>query len=121
MPTNFRQLKVWEKSMELVEEVYRLVKRLPAEERYALSDQMRRLAVSIPSNIAEGHGRFSSREFTQFLSIAKGSLYELTTQLLICVRAGYLTEADIHQSEKLCNEIERMLSSLITKINEPNP
>ena len=119
MPTSFRQLKVWEKSMDLVEEVYRLVKRLPPDERYALSDQMRRAVVSIPSNIAEGHGRFSSREFVQFLSIAKGSLYELTTQLFICVRVGYLTEADILQSEKLCNEIERMLSSLISRINEP--
>ena len=120
MPTNFQQLKVWEKSMELVEEVYRLVRRLPPEERYALSDQMRRAVVSIPSNIAEGHGRFSSREFVQFLSIAKGSLYELTTQLLVCVRVGYLTEADIHQSKEFCNEIERMLSAFITRINESN-
>ena len=70
---------VWQKAMDLTTEIYRLVKFLPREETYALSDQMRRAAVSIPSNIAEGHGRNSNKEFANFLSIARGSLTELRT------------------------------------------
>ena len=70
---------VWQKAMDLTTEIYRLIKFLPREETYALSDQMRRAAVSIPSNIAEGHGRNSNKEFANFLSIARGSLTELRT------------------------------------------
>ena len=70
---------VWQKAMDLTTEIYRLVKFLPREETYALSDQMRRAALSIPSNIAEGHGRNSNKEFANFLSIARGSLTELRT------------------------------------------
>ena len=120
MPTYFYDLKVWEKSMNLVTEVYRIVKLLPSEERYALSDQMRRSAVSIPSNIAEGHGRYSSREFAQFLSIAKGSLYELTTQLMLCERIKYLDSQHIQPLLAICDEIDKMLSSLIRSISNVN-
>ena len=83
---NYKDLTVWQKAMDLTEEVYRLVKILPKEETYALSNQIRRSVVSVPSNIAEGQGRESKNEFRSFLSIAKGSLSELETQLLICVR-----------------------------------
>ena len=82
---HYRDLIVWQKSMELVDEIYRLTNLLPKEELYCLSDQMRRAAISIPSNIAEGHGRQTSKEFRQFLSISKGSVCELETQLEIRV------------------------------------
>ena len=81
--SSYRDLVVWQKSMELTEEIYRLVKTLPREETYGLSDQMRRAAVSVPSNIAEGHGRNSEKEFIRFLCMAKGSVFELETQILL--------------------------------------
>jgi four helix bundle protein len=102
--------------MDLVVEVYRLIKLLPKEETYALSDQMRRSVVSIPSNIAEGYGRSSTREYVRFLSIARGSKLELETQLLICVRLGYMREIEIEPSMQYCNEIGKMLNALIRKI-----
>ena len=80
MVQSFQDLIIWQKAMDLVIEVYNLVKELPKEEQYALSDQMRRAAVSIPSNIAEGQSRNSTKEFIQFLSVAKGSNAELQTQ-----------------------------------------
>ena len=80
MVQSFQDLIVWQKATDLVIEVYNLVKELPKEEQYALSDQMRRAAVSIPSNIAEGQSRNSTKEFIQFLSVAKGSNAELQTQ-----------------------------------------
>lgn len=79
--SDFRELKVWQKAMELTVEIYSIVKLLPREETYALSDQMRRAAVSVPSNIAEGQGRETMKEFIRFLSVARGSLRELSTQL----------------------------------------
>lgn len=118
--SNYKDLSVWKKSMDLTEEVYNLVKKLPKEEKYALSDQIRRSAVSVPSNIAEGQGRESKNEFRSFLSVAKGSLAELETQLLICVRLHYLTQKDIEKSLSLANEIERMLTALILRIKTLN-
>lgn len=82
--SDYKRLKVWQKAMDLKEEVYRLVRLLPREETYALSDQLRRAVVSMLSNIAEGHGRGSDKEFVKFLTIARGSLFEVETQLLIC-------------------------------------
>ena len=114
--SSYRELTVWQKAMELAEEVYRLVKKLPKEETYALSDQMRRAAVSVPSNIAEGHGRESKNEFRSFLSIANGSVSELETQLLLCIRLGYLSKADTESALSLSNEINRMLSALILRL-----
>ena len=113
---NYKDLTVWQKAMDLIEEVYRLVKILPKEETYALSDQIRRSVVSVPSNIAEGQGRESKNEFRSFLSIAKGSLSELETQLLICVRLKYFSESDIETSLSLSNEIDKMLTTLILKL-----
>lgn len=81
--------------MELVTEVYLLVKKLPKEELFALSNQIRRAAISIPSNIAEGQGRNSTKEFNQFLAIAKGFKSELETQLLLCVKIDYIIESEI--------------------------
>ena len=114
----YKELLVWQKAMELVEIVYKLVKQLPKEELYVLSDQMRRAAVSIPSNIAEGQQRHSDRDLKKFLSIARGSGAELETQLLICERLGYLPKESISSSLRLCGEINRMISSLMIKLTD---
>ncbi|MCK0131596.1 four helix bundle protein [Flavobacteriaceae bacterium F08102] len=112
MIKDFKDLIVWQRAMELVTEVYRLVKKLPKEERFALSDQIRRSAISIPSNIAEGQGRNSTKEFIQFLSIAKGSKAELETQLLLCVKVTYLTNLEIEKATNLIQEVGKMLNAL---------
>lgn len=113
-----KSLIVWQKSMDLTVEIYRLVKLLPKTETYALSDQMRRAVISIPSNIAEGYGRNSTRGYIQFLKIARGSCFELDTQVNACVRVGYLTKDDVKFSFSLLNEILKMLNALILKLNE---
>ena len=114
----YRELIVWKRAMELVVEVYDLANRLPKEERYVLADQIRRSAISIPSNIAEGNGRSGDKEYIRFLSIARGSQYELETQLLLCVQLGYLTDTDVSGASVLCDEIGRMLNALITRLEK---
>ena len=113
----FTELKVWQKSMNLSVEIYDAVKLLPKEELYGLSDQMRRAVISIPSNIAEGNQRASIREYIRFLYIAKGSLAELITQIILCQRMGYLKKDKKEQLVEQCYEIGRMLSGLINKLN----
>ena len=113
---DFKDLILWQRAMDLVVEVYQLVKKLPKEELFALSDQIRRAVISIPSNIAEGQGRNSSKEFIHFLSIAKGSKAELETQLLLCVRINYLTESEIEKAMSLIEEVGKMLNSLQKKL-----
>ena len=98
--------------MDLTVEIYNLVKRLPREETYALSDQMRRAVVSIPSNIAEGQGRNSDKEFINFLSIARGSLWELETQIEICERLHYIDSELASKVYSLTTEVSKMLNSL---------
>ena len=114
---SYQELLVWQKAMDLVEETYRVVRLLPREELYALSDQMRRAAVSIPSNIAEGQQRNSTKEFVQFLSIAKGSNAELETQFIICVRLKYLEQSQTEAAMNLCQELGRMLNALIGRLS----
>ena len=116
MADGYQNLIVWQKSMELTAEVYRLVKLLPKEETFSISDQMRRAAVSIPSNIAEGKNRNSSKEFKQFLSIARGSTAELETQLLICNRINYFSVKETESAINMCKEIGRMLYGLMESI-----
>lgn len=116
MENGYQSLIVWQKSMDLVDEIYKIVKFLPKEEIYALSDQMRRACVSIPSNIAEGYERGSTKEYIQFLLIARGSRAELETQLHICVRQRYLTKQQSEVAFELCGEIGRILNSLVTKL-----
>ena len=120
LASSYRDLVVWQKSMELTAEVYRLARKLPKEETYALSDQIRRSAVSVPSNIAEGQDRNSSRVFSYFLNVARGSRAELETQLLICLKIGYLTESDVAVAMALLNEIGKMLTTLISKLKTEN-
>ncbi|MBQ1196041.1 MAG: four helix bundle protein [Clostridia bacterium] len=112
----YEQLNVWQKAMDLTVEIYSLTKHFPREELYGITNQMRRAAVSIPSNIAEGHSRNSQKEFLKFLCIAKGSNAELFTQLLICERIGYISSSNIKPIKQLSQEIARMLTSLITRI-----
>ena len=97
MVTDYRDLVVWQRAMDLVEKLYGVLKRLPREENHVLSDQMRRAAVSIPSNIAEGYARLAPRDYARFLTIARGSTFELKTQLMICVRLKYMDEQDIKE------------------------
>ena len=103
---------VWKLSMDLVTKVYGITSKFPAEERFGLAQQMRRAAVSIPSNIAEGAARKSPNEFVQFLHIALGSLAELETQLIICERLGFNKE-DFTQVYDICNRVRQMLIGLI--------
>ena len=117
---SFRDLLVWQRAIELVEEVYKLVRLLPKEELYALSNQMRRSAVSIPSNIAEGQQRKTTKEFLNFLSIAKGSNAELQTQLIICERLHYFTKEQIQPCMLLSEEVSKMLTKLSLTLSSNN-
>lgn len=116
MVNSYRDLIVWQKSMQLVTQVYRKTKTLPREELYSLVAQIRRSSVSIPSNIAEGYGRNATNDYLRFLQIASGSLYELQTQLEICLNLEYLSKEDFESINEQSREIERMLSSLIKKV-----
>ena len=113
---SYQDLIVWQKSMQLVKEVYTLVKMLPKEEQFALSDQMRRAVVSIPSNIAEGYGRNSTNDYIRFLNIARGSKYELETQIQICVMLNYISKEKAATALELSEEIGRMINALIKKL-----
>ena len=104
--------------MDLTVEVYELTKFLPRDEQYALSSQMKRAAVSIPSNIAEGQERNTTKDFINHLYIAKGSKGELETQLLICVRLHYLSQPQIITAINLLSEIGKMLNSLIQSLSD---
>ena len=110
---SYRNLIVWQKSMQFAKVVYSLVKLIPEIEKYALSDQIRRAVASIPSNIAEGCGRATNRDYAHFLSIARGSLYETMTQLEMAKEFGYLESID--EAETLAAEISRMLTTLMKK------
>ena len=116
--SDYRNLIVWQKAMKLAVEVYGLTSKLPKEELYGLTNQLRRAAVSIPSNIAEGNGRGSSKEYLRFLYIARGSKSEVETQLLLCVELNYLHSDDIENAMLLCTEISKMLNKLILKFKE---
>lgn len=116
--SNFKDLLVWNKAMDLVKEIYQLVSELPEDEKFALKDQMKRSALSIPSNIAEGQSRKSKKEFINFLSIANGSVAELETQLLICCMLNYFSQQQIQNALDLCNEISRMIYALSKKLEE---
>jgi four helix bundle protein len=119
--TSYRDLIVWARAMDLVENCYKLSKRLPNSETYGLISQIRRAAVSVPANIAEGHGRRSLGEYVQHLSIANGSLKELETHLLITSRLNYLGQDELVGALEACEEVGRMLSTLIQKLRQKRP
>jgi len=115
---SYRDLIVWQKAVDLAPEVYRLIRRFPKEETYGLADQARRAAVSIPANIAEGQARQHTREFLQHLSIAKGSLGELDTLLIVAGRLRYLTEQELVEVDKKLLDLRKPLLILIGKLRE---
>jgi four helix bundle protein len=112
----FRDLTVWQKAMDLAASVYRITKEFPADERFGLTSQMRRAAVSIPSNIAEGHARNSTGEFIQALGVAKGSLAELETQAEIAERLQMITRERNCELRTEMNEVGRMLNGLLNSL-----
>lgn len=118
--SNFRNLLVWQKSMAFVTKTYNITKTFPEDEQFGITSQIRRSAISIPSNISEGFGRDSNKEYLRFLSISMGSLFELQTQLEISKNIEYLTEEDFNILYEDSREIERMLVSFINKIKERN-
>ena len=113
---NYRELIVWQKAMDLVELVYQATKQLPKEELYGLTSQVRRSAVSIPSNIAEGQARKSTAEFLNFLSIANGSRAEMETQILLAQRLNYVTTDTAQPILNLSEEVNRLLNGLMNSL-----
>lgn len=108
----FEWLEVWQKAIELSDRVYALTRSFPSDERFGITSQLRRSAVSIASNIAEGSGRGTNRDFTRFVEISYSSLMELITQTTIAKRQGFLSQADFDQTYELSEQIARMLSGL---------
>ena len=113
----YRDLLVWQKAILFVTQIYESARLFPGEELYGLTSQMKRSAVSIPSNIAEGYGRKSKRDYIRFLQIAMGSIFEIQTHLEISKNLEFLSESSFNELHEASREIERMLSSLIGKIS----
>ena len=120
MKTNsFKDLIVWQKAYHLVKEMYEFTKGFPSEETYGLAQQMRRAAVAIPSNIAEGYGRRSSKEYRQFLSVSYGSLCELETQYLLSIDLHF--GKNVQVLEQLLDEVGRMLYRMLHPLKQTSP
>ena len=113
---SYKDLLVWQRSMNLVETVYHFSRKLPVAEQFGLVSQMRRSAVSVPSNIAEGYGRQATGEYRHHLSIARGSLLELETQLILTQRLKYVGSEQVNVLLSEIDQISKMLASLIGKI-----
>ena len=116
--STFRDLLIWQKSMTIVTEIYQLTSLFPKEENFGLTSQIRRSAISIPSNIAEGYGREGKNDYLKFLNIGISSLFEMQTQLEIAYNLKYINEIQFNKANEESKEIERMLSSFIRKIKE---
>ncbi len=114
--SSHRELVVWQKAMDMVVQVYQLASHFPSSENYRLVSQITRAAASVPANIAEGNGRGTSREYAHFLAIAKGSLMETETFLMLAVRLNYLSDADAQPTLTLVTEISKMLTALRTRM-----
>jgi len=115
---DYRDLTVWKEAMDIAEQIYSLTRSFPREEAFGLTAQMRRAAVSIPSNIAEGFGRAQRKSFVQYLRIAQGSLKELETQAMLSVRVGYLTS---EQQDKLLDRTTRLGKRLVQFVRSLEP
>lgn len=118
MYNTYKKLKVWEKAHELVKDIYAIDFHFEAVEKYGLESQIKRAVVSVAANIVEGASRQYNKEFKRFLFIAKGSLAEVNYYLLLCYELKYLSKEDFLRLDDKCDHIERMLSSLIGKINK---
>ena len=121
MAQSFRDLIAWQKAMAFVTDVYRVTEAFPDREIYGLTNQVRRAAVSVPSNIAEGKGRLSKKEFVQFLAKARGSLLEAQTQLEIGYNLGFLPKEAFEGLDRKASEAGRIINGLIAKIRRPAP
>lgn len=113
---NFKELKSWQKAIDFCLDIYKLTGQFPGEEKFGLTSQLRRAGVSVPSNIAEGSGRNSDKEFLHFLSIATGSSYEIETQLIIAHRLGYIKSEEINEAALKLSEIQKIIFAFSTKI-----
>ena len=113
---SYRELKIWQRSMDLTVQTYELTRRFPSEEKYGLSSQMRRAAASVPANIAEGQARRSKKEFLQMLSIARGSLAELETFVTLSERLGLIRRETSNSLLEDCAEINRMMNGLMRSL-----
>src|SRR5262245_7832711 len=118
---SYRDLIVWQKAVTLAKMIYGLTQKFPSEEKFGLTSQMRRAAVSIPSNIAEGQARRGSREFIQFIAQAEGSLAEVDTQLTLATDLGYAAQSQTSEAVQLIEELRRMLNALRRKLETPRP
>lgn len=117
---SFKELIVWQKSMELVRIIYKQTKLFPREEVYGITSQMRRAAISVPSNIAEGYARKSRKEYVQFYSIAYGSILELETQLILVRDFGYIKDKEFKEAEDILHEVAKMLHVMLIRLKELN-
>ena len=117
----FRELVAWQKAMDLVVATHRVADALPLSQRFALADQLRRAAISVPANIAEGAGRLHLGDYLHHLSIARGSTRELESHLEVVRRLGYRTAAELRVPEELVQEVSRLLHSLIRRLRDPSP
>ena len=117
----YKDLKVWQKSMLLARRIYEITLRFPVDEKFGLVSQMRRCAVSIPSNIAEGYGREGEKEHSHFLFISLGSSNELETQLILSHEFHYVSDEEYSEIMDLNSEVNKMLSSLIYTLRHPKP
>jgi four helix bundle protein len=113
---SYRDLIVWQKSMHWVTLVYSLTSKIPESEKFGLISQIRRSSVSIPSNIAEGYGRNYKKDYSRFLQISRGSLFECQTQIEIALNLGFISSEDCKEINEFSTEIEKMLNSLIRKL-----
>ena len=115
-----RDLIVWQRAMELATETYRLAKLMPRAEEYRLTSQLLRAAASVPANIAEGHARGTRKDYANFISIARGSLAETETFLILAQTVGLLPAGETANAMRQCTEVSKMLSSLHAKLREPS-
>jgi four helix bundle protein len=115
---SYRDLLVWQKGISLVKLIYQISREFPAEERFGLTSQIRRAAVSVPSNIAEGQARFTTREFIHFISHAEGSIAEIDTQLVIALELDFCTLATVKPAFDAIIELRKMLNALRRKLQE---
>ena len=113
---SYRDLIAWQKAMDLAIAIYRVTEAFPAREQFGLTNQMRRASVSIPSNIAEGQGRGTTKDYVHFLHIARGSLQELETQLLLAQRLTFASESEVPSLLSLCDEVSRLVSGLMNSL-----
>ena len=118
MLRNYKDLKVWRKSYELCLAIYQITGTFPNDEKYGLTSQARRSAVSVPSNIAEGYGRRTTADYVRMLYIAYGSLCELETQILLSGDLGYVSDIELHRLTADISEVERMLKGLTRSLEE---